>query len=231
MSAYVYLVRPGDQNDELRYSLRSLEANLPPGDVVIVGYCPTWVTGVLHIRGNRFGTHKQRNVYDNVLTAARCDALPDQVVWMNDDFITLAPAVPAMAHRCTLAEHIDGLTTRSWWWRSLKATDAWLRHQGHDDPLSFELHRPLPGDRRLMAEVLTRAASVQPANPPQWRTLYGNAAMAAGLDAGPREPDGKVYRADTPEPSGPWLSTTDASFRVVRDRVAALFPEPSRWER
>src|SRR5690606_11872914 len=155
MSAYVYLVRPGDQNDELRYSLRSLEANLPPGDVVIVGYCPTWVTGVLHIRGNRFGTHKQRNVYDNVLTAAHCDVLPDQVVWMNDDFITLAPAVPAMAHRCTLAEHIDGLTTRSWWWRSLKATDAWLRHQGHDDPLSFELHRPLPGDRHLMAEVLT----------------------------------------------------------------------------
>ena len=231
MSAYVYLVRPGDQNDELRYSLRSLEANLPPGDVAIVGYRPTWVTGVLHIPGNRYGTNKQRNVYDNVLTAARCDVLPDQVVWMNDDFITLAPAVPAMAHRCTLAEHIDGLTSRSWWYRSLRATADWLRHNGHDDPLSFELHRPFPTDRRLMADALVRAAKVQPGNPPQWRTLYGNVAVAAGHDVGPREADGKVYRADTPEPAGPWLSTTDASFPAVRAKVEALFPEASRWER
>ena len=44
----VYVVRPGERNEELRYSLRSL-SNLPHGRVWIAGYMPKWVTGVEHI--------------------------------------------------------------------------------------------------------------------------------------------------------------------------------------
>ncbi|MFF3129757.1 hypothetical protein ACFVRD_48125 [Streptomyces sp. NPDC057908] len=38
----VYVVRPWNQNEQLRYSLRTL-ANLPHRRVWIAGYCPTWV--------------------------------------------------------------------------------------------------------------------------------------------------------------------------------------------
>lgn len=39
-------VRPGDRNEELRYALRSWEANLllPGGlELLVVGHCPPWL--------------------------------------------------------------------------------------------------------------------------------------------------------------------------------------------
>ena len=46
MSDLVYIVCPGDQNEELRYSLRSVARNLPGRRVWIFGHTPPWVTGV-----------------------------------------------------------------------------------------------------------------------------------------------------------------------------------------
>ncbi len=40
----VYVVRPGDKNEELRYSIRSVIANLPHRKVWIAGYKPTWLS-------------------------------------------------------------------------------------------------------------------------------------------------------------------------------------------
>ena len=41
---YVYICRSGD-NDELRYSLRSIEENMPDGRVWVVGHRPLWYIG------------------------------------------------------------------------------------------------------------------------------------------------------------------------------------------
>ena len=38
----VYFVKPSEDNDELKYSLRSLK-NLNHGQVYLVGYRPSWV--------------------------------------------------------------------------------------------------------------------------------------------------------------------------------------------
>ena len=61
----VYYVRPGDRNDELRYSLRSL-ANLPHDRVWIVGHTPPWVTGIESIQGNTVGGGPQQTAQDPV---------------------------------------------------------------------------------------------------------------------------------------------------------------------
>jgi hypothetical protein len=228
-TTYAYFVRPGDDNDELRYSLRSLEAHLPPAETVwIVGYKPNWLTGVEFIPGNRFPT-KERNVYDNVRLICDHPDMPAEVVIMNDDFIALEPAIPRMAYRATLAAHIASLRNRGTWYQSLVNARDWLTQQGHTGLLSYELHRPFPVNTQRMGQVLEEAAGVDPSCPPQWRTIYGNRWACPGV----LDSDGKVYGSSTPVPSGPWLSTTDQSFTHPRVQrlLTATFEKPSRWEK
>lgn len=227
MSVAVYIVRPGE-NEELRYSLRSVEANLPEvTDVVIVGHIEPWLRNVERIDGNPYRSQKRRNVWANVYTAATHPDLPDDIILMNDDFMVTRPATVEMNWRSTLDEHIKPLSV-GWWRRSLEVTRTYLRRQGYANLLSYELHRPFPMNRQRMATVMNEASGIQPDNPPQWRTLYGNRWQVGGT----QDDDGKVYKTAQPTPSGPWLSTTDGQgFQNVQPMLAKLFPERCRWER
>lgn len=228
MAAHAYFVRPGP-NEELRYSLRSLHVNVDPdADVWIIGDAPGWYSGPL-IQGNRFGGDKQRNVYDNVRIIAEHPDLPDEVAVWNDDFFALGPVKVEMAYRCSLAEHMVGL--HGWWRQSLIATQLYLLDEhGMTDPLSYELHRPFPIHRETMATILADAAHVEPMNPPQWRTLYGNLAGVGGVC----DEDRKFSKPDAPAGyRGGVASTTDTAFALsgAGREIRATFPDPSPWER
>lgn len=227
----VCIVRPGDNNEELRHAARSWDQHLPVASLTTIGYRPDWLNPDQHIDGNRHDT-KPVNVYDNIRIAATHPDVAEQHILMNDDFFALKP-VDHIPHewRDTLDEHI-GTLGASWWRESLEATRGWLNLIGTPGPLlSYELHRPFPVIKAAMAQVLDEAANVCPANPPQWRTLYGNRWQVGGT----QDADIKVTRG-RPRPIGmdriTWLSTTDQAFRTfalgsaLRDR----FPTPSRWE-
>lgn len=226
----VYPVRPGDSNPELLYSLRSLHQHVPGiRQVWIVGYQPKWVRNVEFIPGND-GPNGHANVYRNVLAAMQHRDVDDDVVVFNDDFFVTEPiAAVAALYRSTLIEHIELPRLRSagntWWKQSLSTTLVCLQACGIDNPLSYDLHVPFPCKKGLMAETLERFAAVTPTNPPQWRSLYGNL-HAPGAQ---RSADAKVFRP-TSLPK-PYLSTSDAVWRQFSRPVAALFPDPSPWEK
>ena len=220
----VWFVRPGP-NEELRYSLRSAHAHAGVENVWIVGDPPPWYTGP-RIPGNRFRT-KQRNVYDNVRILAEHPDLPDEVAVWNDDFFAMQPVAIEMAWRCTLAEHLTLRGVSGWWKQSLEYTMTYLTEQGIAEPLSYELHRPFPIHRATMAGILSGAARVNPLNPPQWRTLYGNLANAGGA----QDVDGKLFSRHATAKTGAWLSTEDHSFAGVQSRVRTGFKARSPWER
>ena len=220
----VYFVRPGP-NEELRYSLRSAHVNAGVENVWIVGDPPPWYTGP-RIPGNRYRT-KQRNVYDNVRILAEHPDLPDEVAVWNDDMYALTPVAVEMAWRCTLDEHLGDGRAVGWWSQSLAATRDYLHAKGIDEPLSYELHRPFPIRRADMAAILAEAAGVQPLNPPQWRTLYGNLAHAGGR----QDRDVKLVGMARAITGGPWLSTDDTTFRAVQSRLRTTFKARSPWER
>lgn len=224
----IYPVRDGDDNDELRYSLRSLAANYPHGRVWIVGHKPEWVQGVEFIPGNRFGGRGNANVYDNILLACNNPEISSRVVIFNDDFFVTEPVdgIPAM-YRSTLMEHIALPRVQrdtSGWRQSLVTTRGCLQARGIANPVSYELHMPFVADRRKMADILQAFRHVTPANPPQWRSLYGNLCRIGGEI----RKDVKCFNAD--DLFRPFHSTEDRSFQFFRRILHELFPDPCRYE-
>jgi hypothetical protein len=221
-------------NPELRTAIRSWVTNggLGPDDTLwVIGHKPRWLTGdVRHLPGNRFKS-KPLNVWDNLRRAIEHPEMPEQVIAANDDFVIVEPADPAeIAYRGMLADHIDMLTNRtSWWIKSLRATLDYLRGVGINEPLSYELHRPLLVDTARMEQALREASWHSVDNPPQWRTVYGNRWQIGGT----QQPDGKIYPSTAEKPATPFWSTTDSSFKSSKLArwAVEMFPTPSRFER
>lgn len=222
----VYVVRPGEDNEELRYSLRSL-ANLPHDEVWIVGERPSWVRNVVHIptRQNR---SKYLNATGNITAACRAD-IGEVFAWFNDDFFVIRPiAKVPMLHRGPLVDVLKRYRALPGpYRRGMESTLKFLRAEGVDDPLSYELHIPIVVDRVALSEVLEIRAR-RPARLLHTRTLYGN---LCGIGGTPTE-DVKVTALDQPLPAGPFASTDDASFArgLVGEQIRAMFPDPSPYE-
>lgn len=228
MTTLAYFVKNGDDNEPLRYSLRTVAENLPHDRVLIVGGKPSWVTGVDFVPGNRHG-NKWRNVFDNVRIA--CDHADDMIV-MNDDFFVLHPLTDLPSwHRGPLTEHIARCRGAGPWKRSLRSTLQFFRERGLRDPLSYENHVPVAMDAAKLAEVLDEAkrwcrnGTVEP----QWRTLYGNYWQVPAI----RHPDCKLNKLETPwDDAWPFMSTSDGTFKTHEKCKAmkARFSEPSPYE-
>lgn len=228
MTVAVYFCKPGDSNEELRYSLRSLDRHARPDEVWIVGYTPTWVQNVTSVRGNRY-PDKEWAVRDNVLIIAEHPDLPDDVLVMNDDFALMRPYTFVSEHRGPLREQIGQLNNSgSWWGRSLCTTLDWLESVGHPDPLSYELHKPLMVNRAKMAGALHRSEAVFPI--PQWRTVYGvlnEIPAVLGEDCKVRQPEEPFDK------KAPLLSTDDRAFAqgAVGEFIRSKFNKPCKYER
>jgi hypothetical protein len=206
-----YYVRPGDRNEELRYSLRSL-ANLDHGRVVIVGHTPPWVTNVEHVPSKGTGS-PQRNAVDHLARA--CEAIDDDSFTVfNDDFYVMEPTEVPSWHAGPLAGVLAG---------PLRLALGRLLALGHPAPLSWALHVPLVVARRQLADVLATLAGRAV---PEWRTMYGNLTGQTGE----QRPDVKVRRRSDPIPAGPFLSSSDATFPALARLLRSRFPEPSRYE-
>ena len=222
----VYPVRPGDTNEELRFSLRALEAHLPHATVWMVGYKPSWVTGVEYLPGNT--ASKRANLWHNLLAACRHPDISDECVIMNDDFMVTTPIeeVPVL-YRGTLRDHLNlprVVRGESWWRESLRTTLVMLQTLGFEDPVSYELHTPFRCNKTLMLETLERFKHITPDNPPQWRSLYGNLHKVGGKQSA----DGKAYNRGPIHT--PFHSTDDRTFRYFTAQLNEMFPEPSRYE-
>lgn len=223
MTTLLYLVKDGEDNAELRYSLRSVAANLPHDRVVFVGHKPAWVTGVELIPGNRHPS-KWDNVFDNLRIAAR--AL-DEFVVMNDDIFIMEPMTVAPSwNRGLLVDHMRKVRTGPWR-ASLEATLAYLRSQGIGQPVSYEIHTPVTMRGDMLEAVLAPHADAPVA--PQWRTLYGN---VYGIES-TQVRDTKITRTVMKfDHDRPVLSTDDPTFRYcdVGRFIRGSFPKPSPYE-
>jgi hypothetical protein len=227
----VYVVRHAEDNEELRYSLRSL-ANLPHDRVWIAGYKPTWVSGVGEIPTVQSGS-KWENSTGNLLAACLHPDVSERFVLFNDDFFVMHPidAVPVL-HRGPVSEVAAAYARNgeSHYLTGMLETAALLRRLGHPDPLSYELHVPMTLDKARCAEVLGIPGQMgMRLRVLHKRTLYGNVEAVGGAETH----DVKVpYPASEWSPEWTFLSTHESTFTAgtVGGYIRSRFPDPSPYE-
>jgi hypothetical protein len=217
----VYYVRPGDRNEELRYSLRSLR-NIEHDRVHLVGYKPKWVQGVNHIPAMPRMEGPQMTAADHLLRA--CEVVEgDRFAVFNDDFYVMTPVL-------ALPSYHDGLLadkaaqTRGSYGNALR--EALARLRAFLDPIAWTLHIPMVVDRELLAEVARSILAGASRVAPEWRSMYGNIAGLVGEQA----PDVKVRRRTDPLPEGPFMSSHDTAIFWLAPVLRKRFPDPSPYE-
>jgi hypothetical protein len=227
LSDIVYVVRPGDMNEELRYSLRSL-VNLPHERVWLAGHRPSWVRGVSHIPVTQEGT-KYQNSTANLRAACESADVSESFILMNDDFFICQPVafVPPL-HRGPVdsVEAYYASRGRGLYLRGLRETRDLLATLGYPSPLSYELHVPMPMTKKRVREMLKVGGHLPVLHK---RTLYGNLFELGGAQI----PDPKVLTRSPRFPrDAVYLSTMPDTFAngQVGAHIRATFPHPGPYE-
>ena len=225
----VYFVKPDQVNNELLYSLRTVDQNFPHARVWFVGGQPIEMTPDERLAIVQHGRNRYERVRNMLIEVCRNEEITEDFWLFNDDFFILQPIeeLPPW-YNGTLREHVANIEHRhhgetSGYTRQLRRTIEILRAAGCGIR-NYAVHAPMRINRRKMLETIERFPDC-----PMFRALYGNYNDIGGIDA----PDCKIVRPETPIPFGAlFVSTSDSSFingqvgRQIRER----FPEKSRWE-
>lgn len=223
-------VKPGDVNDELRWTLRSFAANLPHDRIWVVGYRPSWLVGVHHIPTTQNGS-KYTNTTRALWAACQHPEVAGRFLYANDDMFAMRPITFLPVYHRGKVREVDAAYRRrgiasSAWLRGMRATAAALAGLGHPDPWSYEVHVPMPVWKAGMIEALTLVRGVPAVHK---RTVYGTLAGVGGRYI--RDP--KLTTASArPDPDATWLSTMDTSWYGAAGRhIRARFPRRCRYEK
>jgi hypothetical protein len=226
VTAVVWVVRPGDDNEQLRYSMRSVASNLPHDSVWIAGHKPKWVSDkVHHLPTDQAPGDRHGNVRKNITAA--CHALDEWLCMWDDIFVTRPiPEVPVL-HRGTVTELVAEKSAagefRSYE-RDIQAAGQVLERLGYEQPLCYDcLHVPqaIRSPDMLKAIQLAEQHQVK-----MVLTLHGNLVQVGGEKAGNAKADtGWSRRVLVSTSARRWLNAPVGAY--IRD----LFPEPCDYEK
>lgn len=227
----VYFCREGI-NEELRYSLRSVEKNLDCRNVWIFGGKPVNIKPDYFVPVKQLGKTKWDKVRDMFVRACLTEDISEDFILMNDDFFIMKKTSSLEpCYRCSLYEHIVTVEEKF----SRKPTNYTLELRKAVRRLkeaglgtnSYELHIPMIMNRQKLLETMGAFPDVHAT-----RSLYGNYAKIGGR----RMDDVKIYdknvnidEIDVNE----FLSTQDSIWTSspVVSYIKDEFNERSRFER
>lgn len=137
----VYTLGKGSEweNNEIKYSLRSVEANLPHRNIVIVGEKPDFLKNIVHVPAKDPTNYKSYNTLYKMKIACRSNKISDDFVLMNDDFFVMKPVdkIPYY-HKGYLKDTVKNFEyPGSKYHRTLKRTADML-----EKARDFEIHCP-----------------------------------------------------------------------------------------
>jgi|APTNR8051073442_1049403.scaffolds.fasta_scaffold00075_22 hypothetical protein len=225
----LYVLGPGSvwQDNELRYSLRSVEQYLPHDRVVIAGHLPPWLVNVVHVDIPSYSADGIANTWNKVLMCAVRGEVSGDFLLMNDDFLATGPI--AQVPSFSSGPVYDRLVARDMhgnYRAALNRSYDLLRSTGHPYPLAFETHHPLPMHAQHVLDMHRRYP--MRSSTYAWRTVYGNF-----TDAEPTITGDVKARTEFHPPTGVWYSYGDkvAAQPEFRSWCASKWPEASRYER
>lgn len=224
----VYFVKDTEENEELRYSLRSVEEN-------VKNYNKVWFFGgkpkgiepdrYVHTRQN---SSKHANVRYMVRQAIMNEEVSDEFWLFNDDFFIMKPLTDEQFISGTLWKRSKELWEKfhriTSYANRLRRTSAILSMNGYDT-MSYELHVPMLINKSIALNVLETFSDDL-----AFRSLYGNYARIGGKI----RQDVKILDVNKlPNDNIDMLSTMDETFRdgKVGEYIRSRFKTPSRYER
>lgn len=202
----VYVCRPGD-NEELRYSIRSVVANMPYDNLWLVGYKPSWYVGNFLSVPNT--TTKFENIRLALKAAAEHNKISDDFILMNDDFFVIKPTNPdKVLHGGLLIDKINryrSMIESGRYITLLENTHKFLIKSGIKDPLDYDIHTPMVFNKTNLLQIINRRHFP--------RSLYGNIFKVGGEFTNDVKvyPDNSLLKNQI-QADSPYISTQDDSF-------------------
>lgn len=221
----VYFVKDGVNNEELRYSLRSVCKNLKFDRVWIFGGCPRDIVPDVRIRVDQVGKTKWDRVRNMFRMAAENKELSDDFILFNDDFFVMqyTEEIKPM-YQCTFDERIAQLP-KGEYRNNLQVTCDFLKGS-IDAPLSYELHVPFVFNKQKLLELIDKYPDLR-----STRSLYGNLYRIGGE----KSDDVKAFN-DKPNfdyKDTRFLSTDDGVVNInnnVWRHIKRNFPSRCKYE-
>jgi len=229
----VYILGNGSRwrNNEIRYSLRSVEKNLNIGKIFIVGEYPSWITGAIHIPAADIDKNKQINARAKYLVAAKDKRISEDFILMNDDFFILKPiqAIPYYS-RGTIEHMMNQHPTKGgYYYNSLKDTKEVLNEMGVVFPIDFEIHAPIIFNKDKLISTIEMIGTKKAYS---FRSCYGNLQNVEAkktIDFKAANLAEFTYQTNR---SPAYLSITDSLVAApeFRNWIRRTFPNPSKYE-
>lgn len=232
----VYFVKDEPVNDELVYSLRSVEENWPYRQVWFCGGKPDNLQPDRMMRIRQEGLNKWEKVRNMIRKVCENDQISDYFYLFNDDFYVLREFDEDMAagarYNGYLIPYIERIERKTGspdaYTIRLREAAEKLAKEGKTT-YNYEVHKPMLINRKRALEVFEKYPDT-----PAFRSLYGNYWQIGGED----RHDMKIKVLNYPgmnlvENYWNFLSTSDKSFHEgnVGEFVRNRFNKRSRFEK
>ena len=226
----VYILKANASDRELRYSLRSVEKNLPHRKVWF--YCgkPAGLVPDEYVRHKQVGETKGERVRSSLIEVCKNDKITKRFWLMNDDFFVLKPMTSEKPYFSgMLRDRIDEIEKRAGgrtnYTKELATCEALLKSEGFTTFAYDAIHIPMLVQREKMLEALETYPMCN-----MVRSLYGNYAMIGGNPHSNVKVKNGRKRLNK---EADFVSTDDNSFNfgMIGQDIRQMFREKSRFEK
>ncbi len=223
----VYICRKGE-NEELRYSIRSVVKNLPESRIWVVGYKPDWYVGDFIPVEDK--STKFNNIRYALGVVAKHPEVSKNFIYMNDDFFLIKPVKRLKTYSGGLLSdkiaRYRQVNPTSGYVISLKKTMDCLKRLGIKNPIDYDIHVPMILNKEKLADIAYL--------PFQTRSIYGNLYQIASetiTDVKRYHRESYMNELSYTGNDYPFISSEDKSFTLLKETILAdMFPEPSKYE-
>lgn len=227
----VYFVKDEDENEELKYSLRSLKNFLPSEEkrVIFYGGCPKDLKPDMHFKVWQHSGTKYGNVHSMYEELSQNLHINNEFYMFNDDFFVMKKINEwKPQHNGTLSEYIKRIEKNcgasSYTLRLLMALSK-MQGDGKE-VLNYELHIPMKYNKKNLRELLKVNRGLNGV-----RSQYGNIFYST---ISTNRKDVKIFsNTEDFTKSSDYLSTSDESWKdfPVGEYIRNKFKIPSKYER
>jgi hypothetical protein len=228
---FVYICKDGN-NEELRYSIRSVVQSFPDSNIWVVGGKPIWYSGN-YINIKQVLT-KYRNAIQNLNAICNSNEISEEFILMNDDFYIVKNINTIKTyHGGLLLDKINlyqKINSNSNYTRKLAATYKKIKSLNIESPLDYELHVPMVMEKKKLKQILQNNDQFL------WRSIYGNVFGVGGEQM----EDVKVYTKgplvlksyNLKKDDHIYLSSADTSFDMILSNILKKqFTEKTKYEK